>query len=123
MWHKTLFLLFLVVFESKALNCHDNHLISNYSKIYHTQDLNISKAQTREDIFLFNYFFYHKYNGKILESGSLDGLRFSSTYMLTHLFNWTAIHIEGHEFVHFLLFFFVIFVLLTSFSSLSRFVG
>jgi hypothetical protein len=54
-----------------------------------------SKAQTKEDLYLYKNLFYQTTSGLILESGALDGVRFSSTYMLNRLFNWTSIHIEG----------------------------
>ena len=34
-------------------------------------------------------------DGVVLESGALDGLRFSSTYALQHALHWTAVHIEA----------------------------
>lgn len=54
-----------------------------------------NKAQTGEDIFLYETYFYRKTRGVILESGALDGIRFSTTYLFERLFNWTSIHIEG----------------------------
>lgn len=56
---------------------------------------NASRAQIKEDIYLYETFFYGKSNGIILESGALDGYRFSTTYMFDKMFNWTSIHIEG----------------------------
>jgi hypothetical protein len=54
----------------------------------------ISKALQGEDIFLYETFFYNK-RGVILESGALDGIRFSTTYLFQKLMNWKCIHIEG----------------------------
>ena len=54
-----------------------------------------SYAQRHEDIFLYENYFYNKREGVILESGALDGIRFSTTYMFEKIFNWTTIHIEG----------------------------
>jgi len=51
----------------------------------------------KEDILLYENFFYGMIDGLIIESGALDGILFSTTYMFEHLFNWTSIHIEGNS--------------------------
>lgn len=56
---------------------------------------NASKSQVGEDIYLYETFFYGKTNGVILESGALDGYRYSTTYMFDKMLQWKSIHIEG----------------------------
>jgi hypothetical protein len=55
--------------------------------------INISKAQDQEDIWLYENWFYGMTNGVILESGALNGLLFSTSYMFEKFANWTAIHV------------------------------
>jgi FkbM family methyltransferase len=57
--------------------------------------LDISKAQDREDVWLYENWFYGVRNGIIVESGALDGFRFSNSYMFENFANWTAIHVEA----------------------------
>eukprot|EP00808_Paulinella_micropora_P013972 g30907.t1 len=63
--------------------------------------LNNSKYQSRKGETAWNDFFCGLNEGIVLESGSLDGLRFSSTYALVHTYNWNAVHLEANpsEFV------------------------
>jgi len=52
-------------------------------------------AQDGEDVWMYENFFYGMIEGVIIESGALDGLRYSTTYMFEKYLNWTAIHIEA----------------------------
>lgn len=54
-----------------------------------------SYAQDNEDTWLYENWFYGMRNGIIMESGALDGLLFSTSYMYEHFANWTAIHVEA----------------------------
>jgi FkbM family methyltransferase len=53
------------------------------------------KAQFKEDIHLYENYFFGMTGGIIVESGALDGDLFSTTYMFEKYFNWLPIHIEG----------------------------
>lgn len=57
--------------------------------------LKASHAQAHEDMYLYETFFFNKTGGVILESGALDGIRYSTSFMFEMMFNWTSIHIEG----------------------------
>ena len=52
-----------------------------------------SKAQDQEDIWLLENWFYGIENGIIMESGALDGISYSTSYLFEHVANWTAIHV------------------------------
>jgi FkbM family methyltransferase len=54
-----------------------------------------SYAQDGEDIWLYENWFYGMKNGIIMESGALDGLLFSTSYMFEYFAGWTAIHVEA----------------------------
>lgn len=53
----------------------------------------ISQAQDQEDVWLYENWFYGMENGVILESGALNGILFSNSYMFEQFANWTAIHV------------------------------
>lgn len=88
-------LLILLLSTQAAYSICTDNTLKNATKPPPLGYEHFSKAQTKEDLFLYERLFYSKTSGRILESGALDGMRFSSTYMLTHVFNWTAIHVEG----------------------------
>lgn len=52
-----------------------------------------SHAQDQEDIWLFENWFYGMKEGLIMESGALNGILFSTTFMFEHAANWTALHV------------------------------
>ena len=52
-----------------------------------------SYAQDQEDIWLYENWFYGMEKGVIMESGALNGILFSTSYMFEHFANWTAIHV------------------------------
>ena len=54
-----------------------------------------SRAQDAEDAWLYEHWFYGMTHGVILESGALDGIRFSTSYMFEHFANWTSLHVEA----------------------------
>mmetsp|Transcript_2413 Transcript_2413/g.3701 ORF Transcript_2413/g.3701 Transcript_2413/m.3701 type:complete len:326 (-) Transcript_2413:104-1081(-) len=56
----------------------------------------LAKAQDAEDILLYENWFYGMSDGVIMESGAVDGLSFSTSYMFEKYANWTAINIEGN---------------------------
>jgi hypothetical protein len=53
----------------------------------------IARAQDMEDVWLYENWFYGIKNGIIIESGALDGMLFSTSYMYETFANWTAIHV------------------------------
>lgn len=53
------------------------------------------KAQYGEDRYAMNTFFAKKLGGIVLESGALDGLTFSSTYLFQNEADWLAVHVEA----------------------------
>jgi hypothetical protein len=55
--------------------------------------LEISRAQDQEDVWLYENWFYGMQNGLIIESGALDGLLFSTSYMFETFANWSAVHV------------------------------
>ena len=54
-----------------------------------------SRAQDNEDVWLFENLFFGMKNGIIIESGALDGLKFSTSFIYENLFGYEAIHIEA----------------------------
>ena len=52
-----------------------------------------SFAQDQEDVWLYENWFYGMKGGVIMESGALNGVLFSNSYMFEHFANWTAIHV------------------------------
>ena len=58
-----------------------------------------SRAQSQEDVWLFENLFYGMKGGVILESGALNGVLFSTSMLFERFANWTAIHIgEASDF-------------------------
>jgi FkbM family methyltransferase len=57
--------------------------------------LDLSLAQDQEDVWIYENWFYGMRNGVIMESGALDGLLFSTSYMFEEYADWTAIHVEA----------------------------
>ena len=55
--------------------------------------IELAQAQDMEDIWLYENWFYGMKNGVIMESGALNGLLFSTSYMFENFANWTAIHV------------------------------
>jgi hypothetical protein len=55
--------------------------------------LDVARAQDQEDVWLYENWFYGVKNGIILESGALDGLIFSTSFMFEQFANWTAVHV------------------------------
>jgi FkbM family methyltransferase len=53
----------------------------------------LSLAQDHEDIWLYENWFYGMENGIIMESGALDGIRYSTTFFFETFLKWTSIHI------------------------------
>ena len=56
---------------------------------------NASRAQDNEDVWLFENLFFGMKNGIIIESGALDGLKYSTSFIYENLFGYEAIHIEA----------------------------
>lgn len=57
--------------------------------------LQIGKAQDREDVWIYENWFYGMRNGTILESGALNGLLYSTSFMFETMSSWLAIHVEA----------------------------
>ena len=55
--------------------------------------LEASLAQDQEDVWLYENWFYGMRNGIIMESGALDGLLFSNSYLFESYLGWTALHV------------------------------
>ena len=55
--------------------------------------LEASLAQDQEDVWLYENWFYGMRNGIIMESGALDGLLFSNSYLFESYLGWNAIHV------------------------------
>lgn len=53
----------------------------------------ISQAQDQEDVWLYENWFYGMDKGVIMESGALNGILFSNSFMFEQFANWTAIHV------------------------------
>jgi hypothetical protein len=53
------------------------------------------KAQDGEDRFALDSFFSGVHGGLILESGALDGVLFSTSWLFEHALGWRAIHVEA----------------------------
>jgi hypothetical protein len=53
----------------------------------------LSLAQDQEDIWLYENWFYGMENGIIMESGALDGIRYSTSFFFETFLKWTSIHI------------------------------
>lgn len=62
-----------------------------------------SRAQDHEDIWLYENWFYGMTNGIIIESGALDGVKYSTTFLFEYFANWTPIHIGNFfaSFIHY----------------------
>ena len=60
------------------------------------------RAQYKEDLYLYERYFFGMVNGTIMESGALDGNRLSTTYMFETYFNWFPVHVEA-SFQHYAL--------------------
>lgn len=55
--------------------------------------VDISRAQDQEDVWLYENWFYGIKDGVIIESGALDGILFSTSFMFEVFANWTAVHV------------------------------
>lgn len=55
-----------------------------------------AKSQWGEDIYLFENYFYGMVDGVVIESGALDGIFLSNSFMFERLFNWHSILIEAN---------------------------
>lgn len=69
-----------------------------FDKNLHITSTDIDKnalAQLGEDKYLFRNLFYNMKNGIILESGALNGITYSTTYLFEHLLDWKCIHVEA----------------------------
>jgi hypothetical protein len=53
----------------------------------------LSQAQDQEDVWLYENWFYGMEKGVIMESGALNGILFSNSFMFEQFANWTAIHV------------------------------
>ena len=57
-----------------------------------------SQAQDQEDVWLYENYFYGMERGVIMESGALNGLLFSNSFMFEKFANWTCIHVGAYVF-------------------------
>ena len=55
--------------------------------------VDIARAQDQEDVWLYENYFYGMKDGIIMESGALNGILFSTSFMFEHFANWTSIHV------------------------------
>lgn len=112
----SLFLLTTLLFYINVIICIDLEIVKpkNYRKnkeiasrkaIYDEKALRITKymqghqvghkAQYKEDLYLYENYFYGRVNGTIFESGAYDGNRLSTSYMFEKYFDWFPIHVEA----------------------------
>lgn len=75
--------------RDKAVFDKDLKRLSDSDKPY----TDIARAQDLEDIWLYENWFYGMKDGVIMESGALDGMLFSTSYMFEKFANWSAIHV------------------------------
>ena len=61
--------------------------------INQTNYRNLALAQSGEDIWAYENWFWRMANGTMLESGALDGIKFSTSYLFEKLASWRIIHI------------------------------
>ena len=54
--------------------------------------LEFALAQDQEDVWIYENWFFGMEDGVIMESGALNGLTFSTSYLFETFANWTAIH-------------------------------
>lgn len=55
--------------------------------------LKVGRSQDREDVWIYENWFYGMTNGTILESGALNGETFSNSLMFERFSSWFTIHI------------------------------
>eukprot|EP00047_Mylnosiga_fluctuans_P013198 m.30036 g.30036 ORF g.30036 m.30036 type:complete len:264 (+) comp4736_c0_seq1:1365-2156(+) len=65
-----------------------------YSSFYSSELQPIARAQYGEDLYAMRTFFPDRMGGTILESGALDGLKFSTSYFFVNQRGWQAVHVE-----------------------------
>lgn len=58
--------------------------------------VDVARAQDQEDVWLYENWFYGVKDGIIMESGALDGILFSTSFMYEVFANWTALHVGKH---------------------------
>ena len=73
----------------------DLERVSNDGKPYKE----LARAQDQEDIWLYENWFYGVERGIIMESGALNGIIFSTSYMFEKFANWTAIHVGKYQII------------------------
>lgn len=66
----------------------------------------LAQAQDQEDIWLYENWFYGMEKGVIMESGALNGLLFSTSYMFERFANWSALHVGNNKHLHYNIFVF-----------------
>ena len=60
------------------------------------QDYNdFTRSQDKEDIWLYENYFYGQSGGIVIESGALDGSFLSNSWFFEKYLNWTCIHVEA----------------------------
>jgi len=59
-------------------------------------------AESQEDIWAYENWFYGMSNGTMLVSGALDGIKYSTSYMFEKYADWKIIHIGINYFIPFL---------------------
>lgn len=75
--------------RSKAAFSSELASLSSSEKPY----LDIARAQDQEDVWIYENWFYGMKNGVIMESGALNGILFSTSFMFEHFANWSTIHV------------------------------
>lgn len=76
--------------EWRNMRIHYNNRLSD-SSAYGS----LMMGQFAEDIYIYETWFYGMQHGIVLESGALNGMRYSSTFMLQYFAHWFPIHIEA----------------------------
>lgn len=55
-----------------------------------------SRSQHFEDKSLFSRYFYGMMNGTVIESGAMNGVKYSNSYAFYKALNWKTLNIEGN---------------------------
>ena len=74
--------------QTRALTLEETRAVGDYGAR--------ANAQFGEDVYLFENFFWGQAGGIILESGALDGVRFSTSLFFHSVLGWKSIHVDAN---------------------------
>ena len=75
------------------------HIENIENKLKYVENLNFSKAQIRQDLFVLNELNFKK-NGFFVEFGGADGIHNSNTFLMENRFEWDGIIAEPAKIYH-----------------------